>query len=37
LYYLKKSVEIPARPFFYLTDKEMSLLMKEAGVALEQL
>jgi phage gpG-like protein len=37
LYYLKKSVEIPARPFFYLSDKEMDLLMKEAGSALEQL
>jgi len=37
LYYLKKSVEIPARRFFYLTDKEMSLLMKEAGGALERL
>jgi phage gpG-like protein len=37
LYYLKKSVEIPARKFFYLNDKEIGLLMKEAGVALEQL
>jgi phage gpG-like protein len=37
LYYLKKSVEIPARPFFYLTDKDVGLLMKEAGIALEQL
>jgi len=37
LYYLKKSVEIPARRFFYLTDKEMGLLMKEAGSALERL
>jgi phage gpG-like protein len=37
LYYLKKSVEIPARKFFYLTDREMSLLMKEAGSVLEQL
>jgi phage gpG-like protein len=37
LYYLKKSVEIPARKFFYLTDREMGLLMKEAGIALEQL
>jgi len=37
LYYLKKSVEIPARRFFYLTDKEMGLLMQEAGSALEQL
>jgi phage gpG-like protein len=37
LFYLKKSVEIPARPFFYLNDKEMGLLMKEVGSALEQL
>jgi len=37
LYYLKKSVEIPARRFFYLNDREMDLLMKEAGCALEQL
>ena len=37
LYYLKKSVEIPARPFFFLSDREMDLLMKEAGSALEQL
>jgi phage gpG-like protein len=37
LYYLKKSVEIPARPFFYLTDKDVGLLMKEAGIELEQL
>jgi len=37
LYYLKKSVEIPARKFFYLSDHEMDLLMKEAGSALEQL
>ena len=37
LYYLKKSVEIPARPFFYLSDHEMDLLMREAGSALEQL
>ena len=37
LYYLKKSVEIPARRFFYLSDREMDLLMKEAGSALEQL
>jgi phage gpG-like protein len=36
LYYLKKSVEIPARPFFYLTDRDMNLLMKEVGSALEQ-
>jgi len=37
LYYLKKSVEIPARRFFFLSDQEMNLLMKEAGSALEQL
>ena len=37
LYYLKESVQIPARRFFYLTDKEMGLLMKEAGSGLEQL
>jgi len=37
LYYLKKSVAIPARPFFYLTDREMDILAKEAGVALNQL
>jgi len=37
IFYLKKSVEIPARRFFYLTDKEMGLLMKEVGSALEQL
>ena len=37
LYYLKKSVEIPARRFFYLSGQEMNLLMKEAGNALEQL
>lgn len=37
IFYLKKSVEIPARRFFYLTDKEMGLLMREVGNALEQL
>jgi len=37
LYYLKKSVEIPARPFFFLSDKDMELLMKEVGFELEQL
>jgi phage gpG-like protein len=37
LYYLKKSVEIPARPFFHLTDREMNLLTQEAGIGLEQL
>ena|GEM_PF-1444494 len=37
LYYLKKSVEIPARRFFFLTTQEMGLLIKEAGIDLEQL
>ena len=37
IYYLKKSVEIPARKFFYLTEKEMAVLAKEAGLGLEQL
>ncbi|MCL2762227.1 MAG: phage virion morphogenesis protein [Treponema sp.] len=37
LYYLKKLVEIPARPFFYLTDKDMDMLMQEVGSGLEQL
>lgn len=37
IYYLKKSVEIPARPFFYLNDKEMNQLMREVGSAIEQL
>jgi phage gpG-like protein len=37
VYYLKKSVEIPARPFFYLTAEETALLMEEAGLELEQL
>jgi phage gpG-like protein len=36
-YYLKKSVEIPARPFFYLAPAEAALIMEEAGLALEQL
>ena len=36
-YYLKKSVEIPARPFFYLTPEETALLMQEVGLELEQL
>ncbi|MDR3124182.1 MAG: phage virion morphogenesis protein [Treponema sp.] len=36
-YYLKKSVEIPARPFFYLTEEETALLMEEVGLELEQL
>jgi phage gpG-like protein len=34
-YYLKKSVEIPARPFFYLTPEETALIMKEVGLGLE--
>ncbi|MCL2765964.1 MAG: hypothetical protein FWD40_11915 [Treponema sp.] len=37
LYYLKKSVYIPPRPFFYLNDRDMVLLMKEFGSELEQL
>jgi len=37
LYYLKKSVEIPARPFFYLNDRDMELLIREVGLDLEQL
>jgi phage gpG-like protein len=36
-YYLKKSVEIPARPFFYLAPEETALIMKEVGLGLEQL
>jgi phage gpG-like protein len=36
-YYLKKSVEIPARPFFYLTPEETALIMEELGLELEQL
>lgn len=31
VYYLKKSVEIPKREFFYLTDKEADLILKELG------
>ena len=37
LYYLVKSVRIPPRPFFYLTDRDMKLIMQEVGSALEQL
>ena len=37
LYYLKKSVQIPPRPFFFLSDKDMQLIMQEVGSALEQL
>jgi phage gpG-like protein len=36
-YYLKKSVEIPARPFFYLTEEEMTVIAEEVGLELEQL
>ena len=31
VYYLKKSVEIPKREFFYRTDKEADLILKELG------
>jgi phage gpG-like protein len=34
LFYLKKSVEIPARKFFYLSEQEINLLAKEAGLVL---
>jgi len=37
LFYLKKSVEIPARRFFYLDEHDMQLIMQEVGSALEQL
>jgi len=37
LYYLKKSVEIPARPYFYLNERDMELIMREVGHDLEQL
>jgi len=36
-YYLKKSVEIPARKFFYLTGAEIDMIAKEVGVDLNQL
>jgi len=36
-YYLKKSVEIPARKFFYLTGAEIYMIAKEVGVDLNQL
>jgi phage gpG-like protein len=36
-YYLKKSVEIPARPFFYLTEAETAVIMEEVGREIEQL
>jgi phage gpG-like protein len=35
LFYLKKSVEIPARPFFYLTAEETRMIMEEVGLGLE--
>jgi phage gpG-like protein len=35
-YYLKKSVEIPARPFFYLTAEEMALITEKVGLELKQ-
>ena len=37
LYYLVKSVKIPPRPFFFLSDHDMQIIMKEVGIALEQL
>ena len=37
IFYLKKSVEIPARPFFFLNDHDMKIIMQEVGSALEQL
>jgi len=37
IFYLKKSVEIPARRFFYLNERDMQLIMQEVGSALEQL
>lgn len=37
VYYLKKSVEVPARPFFYLTPEETARIMEEVGLELEQL
>jgi phage gpG-like protein len=33
-FYLKKSVEIPKREFFYLTEKEKTQLMQEVGLDL---
>ena len=30
-YYLKKSVEIPKREFFYLTDEELNQITKEVA------
>ena len=37
LYYLVKSVRIPPRPFFFLNDHDMKLIMQEVGSVLEQL
>ncbi|MDR2471564.1 MAG: phage virion morphogenesis protein [Treponema sp.] len=37
LYYLKKSVEIPARNFFYLSREEINRIAEEAGIDLDQL
>ena len=37
LYYLVKSVKIPPRPFFFINDRDMQIIMKEVGSALEQL
>ena len=37
LYYLVKSVKIPPRPFFFLTDNDMKILTREVGSDLEQL
>jgi len=36
LYYLVKSVKIPPRPFFFLSDRDMQIIMQEVGSALEQ-
>jgi phage gpG-like protein len=36
-YYLKKSVEIPKREFFYLTDAEIEQIAREVGVDSDQL
>jgi len=36
-YYLKKSVEIPVRKFFYLTEAEINTITEEVGLDLNQL
>ena len=36
-YYLKKSVEIKARKFFYLTEAEIATIAEEVGLAFDQL